>query len=136
MKVCYACKVEKPLTSFYKSNVHFHQKECKECNKERKGAWHKTPEGRASSAATKLKVRFGITPEQYDGMLTSQEGKCQICEGTSSYMGHKLSVDHCHTTGTIRGLLCKACNLGIGNFQDDVDRLARAIAYLQKSSSK
>lgn len=131
MKTCSSCKETKPLTEFYKSNTRYYQRECKVCNKLRKGAWHKTEAGKLSSANTKLKARFGIDLTTYKTMLENQSGRCLICECEVSYMGHKLAVDHCHTTGKIRGLLCKACNLGLGNFKDNPNLLEKAIKYLK-----
>ena len=130
-KVCYSCKQEKQLTEFYKSTASGHQKECKKCNAERKSKWHKTEVGKLSSANTKLKRRFGIDMAEYNRMLEKQEGKCLICESTESHLGHRLAVDHCHTTGAIRGLLCKSCNVGIGNLKDDINLVEKAVAYLK-----
>lgn len=56
-----------------------------------------------------------------------QEKVCQICGRTD-----RLCIDHCHTTGAVRGLLCSMCNAGIGHFADDIERLKRAILYLEK----
>lgn len=130
-KTCYSCKSTKPVSEFYKSNTHYYQRECKECNKHRKSAWHKTDDGKRSSANTKLKRRFGITLEDYEKMYKEQGGKCLICEATESTLGHRLAVDHCHTSGKIRGLLCKACNLGLGYYRDNETYLANAIRYLK-----
>ena len=134
VKTCYACKTEKPVTDFYKSNVTYYQKECKSCNRIRKHKWHKTESGKLSSANTKLKKRFGITLEEFDEMYKTQNGKCLICGVTESCLGHRLAVDHCHTTGKIRGLLCKSCNTAIGNFKDNINNLKNAIIYLEKSN--
>jgi len=72
--------------------------------------------------------RFGITLEDYNNMLESQNHKCKICGGTDEHQA--LSVDHCHTTGRIRGLLCNDCNRGIGMFKDNPSTLQSAIKYL------
>lgn len=77
------------------------------------------------------KKKFGITLEQYEELLTKQNHQCAICENTDT---RRLAVDHCHTTGVVRGLLCSSCNISIGRFQDDVSRLERAISYLKKSA--
>lgn len=80
----------------------------------------------------RLKKEYGLTPEQHDALLEKQHGLCVICERAP--VGHrwsKLHVDHCHTTGKIRGLLCANCNLGIGNFQDSPDLMRAAIRYLE-----
>lgn len=130
-KKCFACKETKPIFEYYKSNVRYYQNECKECNKTRKQAWHKTDQGKRSSANTKLKARFGITLEQYEEMYASQDGKCLICGVQESVQGHRLAVDHCHTTGKIRGLLCKSCNVGLGNFYDNPELLKNAAKYIE-----
>lgn len=71
---------------------------------------------------------YGITLEQQEGMKISQDGKCAICLEEK-----KLVVDHCHASGRVRGLLCHSCNKAIGFLKDDMDRIARAIDYLQRS---
>lgn len=80
-----------------------------------------------------LRTQFGITHAEYEMLLTAQGGVCAICgttdPGRSSPYFH---IDHCHATNTIRGLLCNGCNLGLGHFKDDTDRLNAAIAYLGK----
>jgi len=132
MKTCCACKEARPLSDFHLDRPRGHQRECKDCTRARKGAWHKTDSGKRSSANTKLKARFGITQERYDEIHASQDGKCLICGATESYMGHKLAVDHCHHTGKVRGLLCKGCNVGMGALRDDPALLERAAAYLRE----
>jgi hypothetical protein len=81
-----------------------------------------------------LKHKFGINEQIYNEMLARQNNGCAICKKTTS--GDKrtkhLAVDHCHKTGVVRGLLCAACNKGIGLFKDSQQNLTNAIAYLQK----
>lgn len=76
-----------------------------------------------------LKRRFGITVEEFEAMLLAQNNLCKICKRES--LEKRLAVDHCHTTGKVRGLLCTRCNLGIGYFQDDPNLLIEAVAYLR-----
>lgn len=59
-----------------------------------------------------------------------QNGRCAICR-TELGSGSAQHVDHCHDTGQVRGLLCRACNLGIGHFYDDPVRISAALEYLQ-----
>ena len=75
-----------------------------------------------------LQQRYGITEEQYDLLFDLQEGCCAICK---QRFAKRLDVDHCHDTGTVRGLLCNNCNRGLGHFKDNVDYLQSAINYLQ-----
>lgn len=82
-----------------------------------------------------LRRTFGISLAVYTEMLEEQNGKCWICgvtEGDSS--GRTLAVDHHHGTGAVRGLLCSHCNMAIGLFKDDPERLAKAISYLLEST--
>jgi hypothetical protein len=130
-KTCFRCKETKPVSEFYRSNTRYYQRECKPCNRDRKYRWHKSDAGKRSTANTKLKARFGISVEEYERMLAEQSGKCRICAQEVSYMGHKLAVDHDHASGKVRGLLCKACNLAIGNFKDDPALCIAAAEYLK-----
>ena len=93
----------------------------------------KTPDRKAYEG--KLKKQFGMTLEAYDQMLAAQNGVCAICRkpetAKDGYGGVKrLSVDHNHETGKVRGLLCGRCNTGLGFFKDNPDVLAEATAYL------
>lgn len=73
-------------------------------------------------------TKIRLSPRTYDKLMTDQSGLCAICGKTP--VGRKLAVDHSHTTGQLRGLLCTRCNLGIGYFGDDINRLYRAVDYL------
>ena len=64
-------------------------------------------------------------------MIADQKGKCAICEAELDN-GKHTCVDHCHTTGKIRGLLCTRCNWALGGFKDNPVILHSAIKYLQK----
>ena len=65
-------------------------------------------------------------------MLAAQGGRCAIC-GTDKPGGKgSFHVDHCHVGGEIRGLLCHSCNIGLGQFKDDRERIQAAIAYLER----
>ena len=84
---------------------------------------------------TVLKRAFGITIEDWDTMYASQDGLCAICkqpEPEKSQRYVNLSVDHCHISGTVRGLLCSSCNRALGLFNDDIERLRSATRYLEK----
>lgn len=77
--------------------------------------------------------QLGITSNDYFDMLKSQNYKCAICDSEiGDKAGNRLYVDHNHKTGKVRGLLCMNCNFAIGQFQDDVNLLKRAIEYLEK----
>lgn len=88
-----------------------------------------------------LKKRFGISLEEYQLMLEVQQNVCAICGKVESSVDHRtkraryLAVDHCHTTGKIRGLLCSRCNTAIGLLEDDPQILQNAIDYIKGSDS-
>lgn len=75
----------------------------------------------------KLRNRYGLTPEQYYGLVEKQKKKCAICGQEK-----KLTVDHCHITGRVRGLLCGDCNTGIGLLKENIVTLKNAVWYLIK----
>lgn len=77
-----------------------------------------------------LRRLYGMTPEQYEVMFSNQKGLCAICG--NSQPNQLLSVDHCHSTGKIRGLLCRNCNRFIGYMRDDPVLFRRAAEYLER----
>lgn len=74
--------------------------------------------------------RFGITTSDYDRMLADQDRLCAICSRPLGSRGQ--TIDHCHATGRVGGIVHPQCNLVIGNAGDDIDVLRGAIVYLQK----
>lgn len=76
--------------------------------------------------------RYGLTPEDYNKMFESQNGLCACCGISHENFRRGLHVDHDHTTGQVRALLCTKCNPGIGYFDDSVEKLEMAIKYLNK----
>jgi len=87
-----------------------------------------------------LKKGFGITLVDYNKMNADQNGVCAICGNKETMVNPRhlhgkpqnLSVDHCHETGKIRGLLCSSCNVGLGYFKDNVALIEKAMNYLLK----
>ena len=77
-----------------------------------------------------LKKNYGINLDQYNSMLLQQNNCCAICQKNQSELKQALNVDHCHTTGKVRGLLCENCNRGLGIFKDNTDLLISAVQYL------
>ena len=75
-----------------------------------------------------LKRRFNLSPEEYAALVTAQNGVCAICTQADT---RRLSVDHCHITGKVRGLLCKKCNQFLWAL-DEPGWLAKAQCYLTK----
>lgn len=76
-------------------------------------------------------AKYGLTIADYDRMFAEQEGKCLGClTHVDDCPRQLLCVDHCHTTGKVRGLLCDKCNKALGALGDNVDTLTRLISYL------
>ena len=86
-----------------------------------------------------LNRAYDLSVEDYDRMFEEQGGLCCICEGRGFLMteNHKvlLVVDHNHTTGEVRGLLCHNCNRALGLLKDDVKVLKKAIEYLERATT-
>lgn len=83
----------------------------------------------------RLRVVYGLTRTQYDEMLVKQGGVCAACERPEKVKMRgklkRLSVDHCHRSGRVRGLLCAGCNAGIGHFRDDPALLRKVATWLE-----
>ena len=85
-----------------------------------------------------LRKNYGIGKDDYERMYQEQEGVCKICGGEGFSMHKKskdslkLVVDHCHTTGVVRGLLCHNCNRGLGLFKDSEVFMRKALSYLKQ----
>jgi hypothetical protein len=92
---------------------------------------NKLPQNKASQRRSDLKRRYGITPEQYGEMVVSQRGRCAICQIQAD-----LQIDHDHSTGAIRGLLCHKCNKVLGLMSDSSERLESALAYLERNAKE
>lgn len=75
-----------------------------------------------------LARRYGISIEQYSSLIENQNHCCAICK----LHVEKLVVDHCHTNGNVRALLCRACNVAIGFLKEDLQIMQNAIEYVKK----
>jgi hypothetical protein len=120
MKKCIRCKNEKPFSEFYNKAVGKNGKHeyCKKCSY-------------LINRKNELKRVYGISLDEYNAMFANQKGCCAICMRHQSECSRTLAVDHCHSTGKIRKLLCHNCNNGIGNFKEDLNILKKAISYIQ-----
>ena len=135
-RVCRVCKKQKNLLDEYylsrrdptkKSSYSY---ECKTCTVARTVEYN-----RANSTSVRsqyLKRNYGLTYEQFESMLTDQYNCCAICGSKEPGGRHnRFCVDHNHETGKVRGLLCKSCNIALGEVEDNIHTLKSMIEYLE-----
>jgi hypothetical protein len=136
LKTCTKCGEVKPLEDFHKHNQmpDGRSPRCGPCkNADTKESWARKPpeERRKLSRRRQLWHRYRIRESDYDEMYKSQDGRCAICGDQKPWRGDWLAVDHDHSTGEVRGLLCGECNVGLGKFDDTPDLLRGAANYLE-----
>lgn len=139
--VCNGCGETKRPDEMSKSG---NGKTCKTCRNATNKAWRDREGVRERAAASNRRWRdrnphmrrkqnmaryYGITPEDYAGMLDRQGGVCAVCMEVCT-SGRRLAVDHDHATGKVRGLLCTRCNVLIGMGRDSAELIYRAARYL------
>lgn len=144
MKKCSICRCEKPLEDF-----HVGRASCKVCReaymskwrdnnrakmKKTKNNWKKRNPDKVKSSS--LKSDYGIDLDKYKQLLLSQNNSCAICKRNQTEFKKALSVDHCHKTGYIRGLLCLKCNRSLGLLEDNPSLFRNAASYLEQSYEK
>jgi hypothetical protein len=148
IKTCATCSLCKSSSEFnkysaMKDGLHW---ECRSCvglrrksyyekNRQREidrsVAWKISNKEKAKDAS--LKRKFGITIQDYNAMIRSQNGKCAICDKDHSVSC--LVVDHDHNSGRVRKLLCHQCNLALGNLKENVLFAERMLDYIKKNCS-
>ena len=135
-KKCSICKITKDETNFGKRRGgRYLRSECKECGAKESSKWRKNNPELVKSGLRKSDLRrnYGLSLQEYDELLKTQNGECAICfKKESSARRLFLSVDHDHHTDEIRGLLCNKCNRALGYFNDDCKLLQSALKYLNK----
>ena len=154
---CTGCNTTKEITEFVKDKYDKsgYTYKCKICRREASYKWNRanpdkvketnlknrqkrkefysSPEGIISSRKSHLKRIYGLTLEEFNEKLKSQNNVCAICDNYNTRDKHGvMAVDHNHITNKIRGLLCFKCNSALGNFNDNKELLIKAIKYLEK----
>src|ERR1700694_2570956 len=131
MKICNKCNKEKELVEFHNHPGwrDGHYNVCKVCRNEWKRSYDVEYRARhRQEILLKQRLwRYGLTMDQFISMTKDQRNRCAICQIEIDL----LYVDHNHDSGVVRGLLCSACNKGLGFFKDDPELLKAAIDYLQ-----
>ena len=124
-RTCTKCDIEQPIANFRRcgGSKNSRRSDCKTCtdkiNKPARRERH-------------LQKFYGLSVKDYEDMVLSQNNLCAICGSSEPHVGASLAVDHNHTTGKVRELLCSHCNLLLGHAKDSVDILKVAIQYLIK----
>lgn len=130
----------KPLSEFNKSKntPDGLDYRCQKCARQHSRLYREQNPDKAKRAvrAATIKKKFNITLEQYEELLTQQEYKCAICGcDYQTYKQEKnaeFCIDHNHSTGEVRGLLCSVCNKVLGQLQDNPYILRKAAEYLEQ----
>ena len=144
-RTCNKCLEHKPWESFAinKKGVNDRKSVCKECSNKAQRLLNKKrriddPLDLSKTRRAKhLKINYGMSLEDYENLLVKQDYKCAICGREDNGLSNQkqLYIDHCHTKGHVRGLLCYYCNTILGLSFDDTDILRKAIKYLNKERS-
>lgn len=133
-KRCPSCRRTKTARHFsLRSNGKWLRSLCRVCENKKGLARHHADKKRSALAFRRWKVKsaYGISLEKLEQLHTESKGLCAICSQRHQTRP-RLDVDHDHTTGKFRGLLCGGCNSGIGYFRESVSRLQAAIQYLER----
>lgn len=141
-KRCPACGETLPAASFgfRKNKPQYLNSRCKPCGIRLRQQWAKDNRQAANAHKKKwqdknkdrvngyrIKSQYGLTLDAYNLMYDEQAGKCKIC----LKMCEVLDIDHCHTSGEVRGLLCNHCNTALGRFKDSEAAIEAAIRYIE-----
>jgi hypothetical protein len=128
-KTCSKCGTVKCSSKFNKdaSKKDGLDSKCKECKRR---SYEYTDEMYLRNKRNNLKSKFNLTLEEYNCMFEEQKGCCAICNKHQSELSRSLAVDHSHSNGHVRALLCQSCNTALGKFKDSINMLNKAINYL------
>lgn len=134
-KVCRKCGETKELSAFTNDPRTSDKLQCycracmREASRLSKAKHKERHAAEGSPRRWHLSGKYGLTPADWEVMLNAQGGVCACCRKTNSN-GRPLYVDHCHTTGQVRALLCHTCNSMLGMSDDSSDLLRAGAAYL------
>jgi len=153
-KICRRCGDDLPISAFDtypKYNKRYAKSMCTVCDREKKREWRaenpekvKKQNKKSNSKRTTeqhrksdLRKKYGMTLEDFETMIAKQGHLCAICSTDLSELNTKnVHIDHCHTNGHVRGILCRKCNVGLGFFMDNKENLRSAIEYLEANDAK
>lgn len=134
---CVKCGQRKPRVAYRQVTSDRWRTDCLDCTKTQTRQRYREENGLARIRRDHWLRTYGLTPEAYADLLTSQRGLCAVCDvDLTALPVHQVHVDHDHRVGRVRGLLCATCNTRIAPAAETIssDLLARALAYLQRAS--
>ena len=134
-KICKRCKTDKALEDFARGRSNGSHAWCKSCMAEYQ-ITYKEKKGRDYFKNYNYMAQYGITLEEAKELLVSQSNACALCEKEVSWLpGFSASahVDHCHSTGKVRGILCGSCNTALGKLGDSVESITKVLNYLKET---
>jgi hypothetical protein len=134
LKLCRKCGLVKPHSEFYpKPNRHTDpfESRCKACASDWSRRHNAQERIKLRKQEQRFRDRYGITVAEYQERLAAQKGACAVCKRRSA---STLHVDHNHSTGAVRDLLCLRCNALLGHCAEDPAILQAAIDYLERHS--
>jgi len=133
---CSLCEIDKDASEYssysytrHGKHYNYSMKRCKPCHATNQRAHRAKPEVRERLSLYNKERNYGLSSEGYYALLNKFNYRCGICLSK-----HNLEVDHCHTTGKVRGILCGICNRGLGLFKDNPEYLTQACNYLKDSN--
>lgn len=148
-KTCKDCGEVKSISEFTRKKGNFDRLDttCKACVHLKWKEWYHDDEGtaKAKNAEANRKAyatlsddqklsnrvsKYGLTVEQFGELVIRSNGMCEICK-TKPFE----AIDHCHSSGKVRGLLCGHCNRSLGGFKDSIEVLQNAIDYVRINSN-
>lgn len=133
-KLCSKCSKVQPTTEFYKGSKSAGYKDglnpwCKTCKREY---------DRVLYAATKhlwverhRQRKYGLSPSAFEDLFVDQNGRCAVCPNVLG-PGWDTHIDHCHATGQVRALLCRGCNVALGQLNEDPVRIRALADYAER----
>lgn len=133
-KKCSGCGVEKPLSNYHNDKKGRYGKtyKCSPCHTLDARSYSKRfPEKVKQARRKRLLKTYDLTQSTFDALFESQGGRCAICRKSIDISHPSTCIDHDHSTGAVRGILCTLCNSGLGKFKDNVEFMAAAIKYIQ-----
>lgn len=119
-------RIAKQMSDWYRKNIEAQRAYGRKASKR----YTREKLTRAARLRNNLKKKYGLSVDRFREMEANQRGLCAIC-GESPKLHGRLSVDHDHSSGKTRGLLCLQCNTALGSLRDSPGRLRAAIIYLE-----